>query len=461
LLERTTETLYNEVLITGTHPDHPNQRVEIQGVFLKVLPSGEYIADPETVRTLKQLATQHSLPVVEIPEPFIPYKASGKAEAFINDTSDIATGRRDGKRYAAALNKGQERYLVVKEVGEYGQRTRKMVLSYSGISSRPMTDDEYQKFLEEIKLQLPSNPKLREVFTKLTGIEVSGEPSADSRPEASDSRSELSQASPGTVETLASMLRPGRKADLSRSEVRAIYEVTLRGDQDALVETLKRIAEKQIAEASMSAGTARVTREMAVATIDMIIEALKAAGVKGNLTMIFDVSPDKNFMEALQAVKDEIGTAVFTKGAVRNLDRKALEGVTVQTVGSLKSYKPLAAENAEAVPVLSQNLGSDYFANEVLFGVGLDAGDVQGEPFLEVTENVLRMAVGLLKADLMTRGMDPEEINAKLMEILFKLDTDSGRGVLSVNGRHLVVHREALQQMMVEYQATAEIQRAA
>lgn len=288
-----------------------------------------------------------------------------------------------------------------------------------------------------------------------------GEPSADSRPEASDSRSELSQASPGTVENLASMLRPGRKADLSRSEVRAIYEVTLRGDQDALVETLKRIAEKQIAEASMSAGTARVTREMAVATINMIIEALKAAGVKGNLTMIFDVSPDKNFMEALQAVKDEIGTAVFTKGAVRNLDRKALEGVTIQTVGSLKSYKPLAAENAEAVPVLSQNLGSDYFANEVLFGVGLDAGDVQGEPFLEVTENVLRMAVGLLKADLMTRGMEPEEINAKLMEILFKLDTDSGRGVLSVNGRHLVVHREALQQMMVEYQATAEIQRAA
>jgi hypothetical protein len=61
----------------------------------------------------------------------------------------------------------------------------------------------------------------------------------------------------------------------------------------------------------------------------------------------------------------------------------------------------------------------------------------------------------------MTKGLKPEEINNKLLEMLFKLNVGSSHGVLSMNGRHLVVHREALQQIMLEYQATSEVRKAA
>ena len=177
--------------------------------------------------------------------------------------------------------------------------------------------------------------------------------------------------------------------------------------------------------------------------------------------MGFDVSLDGNFLRAFQTMQGDIGTAVFTKEEVRKLNRAVLAKVPVQTVGSFSNYTSHAAENHEAIPILSQNLRADYFRNKTLFGVGLDVGDIQGEPFLEVAENVVRIAVGLLKADLMTKGANPDEINAKLLKILFNLDMGSSHGVLSMNGRHLVVHREALQQIMLEYQARAATQKAA
>ena len=69
----------------------------------------------------------------------------------------------------------------------------------------------------------------------------------------------------------------------------------------------------------------------------------------------------------------------------------------------------------------------------------------------------MRIFAGILRA----QGLTFEEINARLMEILFKLDAGSERSVLSLNGRHLVVHREALQQIMLEYQTTSKVEKAA
>ncbi len=209
LLATTGETIYNEILITGTHPDNSSQRVTIQGVFLKTLPSGEYVADPETVYTFKRLAAQNSLPVLEIPEPFVEYRSSGKAEAFIGDTLDLATMKNDGKSYAIALNLGSERYLVEREIGEFGERAHKTVFSNGGVSSRPMSVEEYQNFLSQVKEQLPSNSKLQEVYAKVTGVEFSpalgeettAKPAAetretDRRQETSDQSQEASATTP-------------------------------------------------------------------------------------------------------------------------------------------------------------------------------------------------------------------------------------------------------------------------
>ena len=282
-----------------------------------------------------------------------------------------------------------------------------------------------------------------------------------------EARSEQRVVSQPTAEVLATVLKPGvgGASSLNPAELREVEALVAQGKLEELTDLLRKTAkvlmDKAEVSVNVSATTVKVTKDMAEIMVKNILTALEASGIKGNLTIGFDVSPDRNFMEALQAVKDGIGTAVFTKDKSRKLDRKALEGVTIQTVGSLKSYKPLAAENAGAVPVLSQNLESDYFSNEALFGVGLDAGKIQGEPFLEVAENVVRIAAGLLKADLMTKGLKPEEINAKLLGILFKLNVGSSHGVLSMSGRHLVVHREALQQIMLEYQAAAEVRKAA
>ncbi len=271
---------------------------------------------------------------------------------------------------------------------------------------------------------------------------------------------------------VADLLKPGSKGgELGRGAARQIEAVVVRGELDVLIEAVKRFAEEQMAKAEVevaagaSAATVQVTKETADAMVQRVLEALKANGIKSNLTVIFDVSPDRNFTEALRALKDRIGTAVFTKENGPILDRKALEGVTIQTVPNLKGYKPLAAENTGAVPVLSQDLGSDYFSNEVLFGIGLDAGNIRGEPFLEVVENVVRIASGLLMAGRIRSPEDLKdpakiaEIKAELAHILFKMDTDPG--ILTLEGRNLIVHRGLLQKFILEYQASSAVQKAA
>jgi signal transduction histidine kinase len=325
-------------------------------------------------------------------------------------------------------------------------------------------------FDESTAARLKQRLEAEQLKTKEFRQELAGQPMVrpDIKPETgprSEQRVADETALKSVAPRVADALKPGSKNRvLGEANTRAVYEVTVRGDGGALIEALKLVVEEEMAKAEItakaSATTVRVTKEMADAMVQRVLAALEASKIKGNLTIGFDVSPDKNFMEAMRALKDRIGTAVFPKDQSRKLDRKSLEGVIIQTVGSLKSYNPLAAENARAVPVLSQNLDSEYFANEALFGVGSD-GNVQGEPFLDVAENVVRIAVGLLKADLMTKGLKSEEINDKLLEMLFNLKVGSSHGVLSMNGRHLVVHREALEQIMREYQASSEVSKAA
>jgi uncharacterized protein YqgV (UPF0045/DUF77 family) len=274
------------------------------------------------------------------------------------------------------------------------------------------------------------------------------------------------------VNALAQVLKPGTKSPaLSSEDAREVELIVLNGRLDELIDLLKKAVEIQMAKAEVAAqqggAPVRVRKDMADDFIEKIINVLKASGIKGNLTIAFDVAADKSFLEALQSVKAGIGTAVFTSEEARRLralDRDALEGMTVQTVPKLEKYKTIVAENEAAVPVLTTDLESDYFSNPAFFGVGLNAEGVEnGEPFLEVAENALRMVSGLLIADLRTRKhlrpsqqLKAEEIKAELLKIL-------PDGVITLrDGRHLIVNgSELMQHIVSEYQTRNEVRKAA
>jgi len=209
----------------------------------------------------------------------------------------------------------------------------------------------------------------------------------------------------------------------------------------------------------------QVTRDMADSMIKWIIRALERSHVEGNLAVGFDLEPGQNFFEALMQLRAGIGTAVFSKAMARGVPRNILKGMRISTVSSFSGYKPSRSSQNKVVPVLA-NLSAQYFSvNEALFGVGVETDEITGEPFLEVVENVVRIASGLLIADRIKSPSDlnnvpkMEEIRAELLKMLFKLD--AGSGVLSMKGRNLIVHRGLLRQFIREYQASSEVNKAA
>ena len=139
-----------------------------------------------------------------------------------------------------------------------------------------------------------------------------------------------------------------------------------------------------------------------------------------------------------------------------------LEKITIQTVGNFKDYNAIAAENRNGVPVLADT-GSGYFlANKALFGVGVQTDNVDGGPFLDVAESMVRIAVGLKKAELIAKGLRPEEIKKELIAFLLKMGLSEDVVTFDPNGRHLIVNRSALlQQIVREYQATVSVDKAA
>ncbi|MBI5630792.1 MAG: hypothetical protein HY921_07905 [Elusimicrobia bacterium] len=56
------------LLLTGTNPLNPSQKLGIAGVFIKVDQSGDELSDPKLTRKLKALAERFKVPVVRIPE---------------------------------------------------------------------------------------------------------------------------------------------------------------------------------------------------------------------------------------------------------------------------------------------------------------------------------------------------------------------------------------------------------
>lgn len=279
------------------------------------------------------------------------------------------------------------------------------------------------------------------------------------------------KVSPRTATALADALKPGEGGSLERAEAREVESCVVQGNLDNLLALARMMVGKRMAggEGSVQPGATPgvVENVMDEAMVKRIVAAMEARGIKGNLTMVFADPSDVNLIKALQTMKDVIGTAVFPTENVRDLDRKALEGLTIQTVKKLEDYNPVLAENSNAVPVMAVNPGADIISKDAFFGVGLEPGNVQGGPFLEEMEYVARIVGGLFiaarKSSESAQEPSSEEINAELLKILFQLDIGAGNGprVFSMDGKNLVIHREALQQIMVEYQAASAVRQAA
>lgn len=290
------------------------------------------------------------------------------------------------------------------------------------------------------------------------------------------SRSEQRVAEKASVETVAGQvaeaLKPGAVNPLGGAEAGAIVQSVEVIGVSEFVARMVATAEIQLEAAARNASRAPsvvlVTDVMARDFIGKISAGLRnflqVFNLKGNITAVIDQDPDKNFLEALRAIRFGIDTVVFPSDKAQRLNRGDLDGLIVQTVRSLGTFNPVAAENRGAIPVVGEDLGAGYFSNENLFGVGHQTEGIEGETFLEVVENVARIAAGIVYAQLKMKGRAPSagEINAELCKLLFQLDVAQDQPVFSMNGRHLVVHRGALlAAIQSAYLAQSETQKSA
>ncbi len=126
---------YNEIVLTGT--GRTGKKVQIQGVFAKMLPDGQYIND-DLGSTLSWMAASRHLPFLKIQEPFIPYKdkdpdVSEKGDWFAVHDNDV-------------------RYVLLPEKEKF------WALKYGGLKEQAMTPEQRQFAIGKAKLFLQSSP---------------------------------------------------------------------------------------------------------------------------------------------------------------------------------------------------------------------------------------------------------------------------------------------------------------
>jgi len=279
-------------------------------------------------------------------------------------------------------------------------------------------------------------------------------------------RSEVRNVARETAEVLLGAGANNRELGVVAEKVqRSVLAITV----DGFAKILRRealVVLRAVDPAKVPAGV-QVSEKTAESAVKLFVKRLKANSLKGNITMGFNEEPGRNFIDALTQLRAGIGIAVFSKAMMRAMPANILKGFrATQTVNSFRSYKPSRAAENKAVPVLAPDLGAeDLSANAAIFRVGVETGGIDGEPFLEVVENVVRIASGLLMAERLKSPADlknpakMEEIRAELLKILFKLD--AGSGVLSIQGRNVIVHRGLLRQFILQYQAQSAIRTAA
>ena len=136
VLGRTCFTDYNEIVLTGT--GRTGKQVGIEGVFVKVLPNGEYV-NPSLARKLQRVAEDHNLPYIKIEQPFYPYSEMKEPQVS------------EQKNWFAIHSEGV-RYFIIP--------TEKIfdVLEFGGQKQHPMTPKEREYVLSKVESYLVNSP---------------------------------------------------------------------------------------------------------------------------------------------------------------------------------------------------------------------------------------------------------------------------------------------------------------
>jgi len=99
ILNSTSKTNYNEIVTTGTGKG--GKKVSIEGVFVKVLPDGEYV-DQDLATRIMNVALAQNLPIIRIQESFYEYE---DIKPEINEEYNWLAIHTNGKRYFFDVDK--------------------------------------------------------------------------------------------------------------------------------------------------------------------------------------------------------------------------------------------------------------------------------------------------------------------------------------------------------------------
>ena len=152
LLALSSSNNYNEVVITGTHPDDRESKVKISGVFIKETPAGMPLASQDLVTKISGAAYQLNVPVIRIKAIIKGYEDS-KPEVLKLLFEDKPRG--------IAYNKKGNRYVVTRD--EEDLSFEAWFYRDEGRFSRPMKDSEFDNFVEVIAQTVNNEPDSEEL----------------------------------------------------------------------------------------------------------------------------------------------------------------------------------------------------------------------------------------------------------------------------------------------------------
>jgi hypothetical protein len=243
---------------------------------------------------------------------------------------------------------------------------------------------------------------------------------------------------------------------------------------ETFVQTLRseaRLLLKEIEDERAPKPELQITKDLSERAIQFLTRPEIVKQLKGDLVLAFDSPFGPSLLDALKKVDSGIGLLLFQKERLKGLTRDTLEkelggrSFLLQELAKIRPSQLSAFEN-RAVPLVNDTLAAPYLGeNPLYFGIGVNGAQIEGEPFLEVTEKVLQIVSGLLVASKIKNRSELRnparlrEIRAEVLRDLFH--EDAHPDIIAFQNGHLVIHRGLLQNYLLERFAEEALERAA
>ena len=177
-------------------------------------------------------------------------------------------------------------------------------------------------------------------------------------------------------------------------------------------------------------------------TVDKIVEAFQAEGFRGRIKNLIltgervNLTPDQ---------RKTIGLPVMLRNQV-----------------DFRRLNPERVLSQSVLPVVSKNPEFQLGPNNPGFlEVGVDTNRVDSDPYLELTESVLQIVIGLLAAEKIKKVKDLtiEQIRAELLKDLF-IGYGSREDIVRIDQGRLIISRLALR-LFLEHEMTKRVEMSA